>query len=146
MAGLSSLAAQRAALLLLLLWPTAQAAAAAAACFSAIYTFGDSTADVGESHYLPNITYNNNFRLPYGESYIAASGRWSNGRLIGDYLGMRHACPLKSDVCTSCAGTYIARMYICKSLVYIHTFVYVNECKTKPGTCCVITNTYSLQS
>lgn len=72
--------------LLLALWAAAAAVAPAAAHFSAIYTFGDSTADVGTNNYLPFFTNLTANFLPYGEHYIPGSGRFSDGRLVGDHF------------------------------------------------------------
>jgi hypothetical protein len=61
-----------------------------AACYSAIYSFGDSLADTG--NLLASTAagskpqYGN---LPYGQTYFRKpTGRFSDGRLIVDYIGM----------------------------------------------------------
>ncbi|CAI5487637.1 unnamed protein product [Closterium sp. Naga37s-1] len=53
--------------------------------FGAIYTFGDSLADVGNNNYGGPLFYRANFP-PYGMNFIPASGRFSDGKLIIDYL------------------------------------------------------------
>ncbi|GJP37345.1 hypothetical protein CLOM_g21762 [Closterium sp. NIES-68] len=58
----------------------------------AIFTFGDSTADVGENNYLPFSSFKANF-MPYGINYIPMSGRFSDGRLVGDFLGKLATMP-----------------------------------------------------
>ena len=64
------------------------------ACYSAIYSFGDSLADTGNSLSAAVATGLNqsqlNFgNLPYGETYFhKATGRYSDGRLIVDYIGL----------------------------------------------------------
>ncbi len=51
------------------------------------FVLGDSTLDVGENNYLPN-GYHANFP-PYGETFFhRPTGRFSNGRNMGDFIGM----------------------------------------------------------
>ncbi len=51
------------------------------------FVLGDSTLDVGENNYLPN-AYRANFP-PYGETFFhRPTGRFSNGRNMGDFIGM----------------------------------------------------------
>ncbi len=53
----------------------------------AYFVLGDSTLDVGENNYLPN-AYRANFP-PYGETFFhRPTGRFSNGRNMGDFIGM----------------------------------------------------------
>jgi len=53
----------------------------------AYFVLGDSTLDVGENNYLPN-AYHANFP-PYGETFFhRPTGRFSNGRNMGDFIGM----------------------------------------------------------
>lgn len=61
----------------------------AAACYPRVFSFGDSLADTGNYGFL----YGNNsgepaLRPPYGETFFhRATGRFSNGRLILDFIG-----------------------------------------------------------
>ncbi|CAI5470203.1 unnamed protein product [Closterium sp. Yama58-4] len=77
----------------------------------AIFTFGDSTADVGENNYLPFSTFKANF-LPYGIDYIPMSGRFSDGRLVGDflaqYVGLNPAPPLHQPKANFSTGVNFA--------------------------------------
>jgi len=57
----------------------------AAASVPAFFIFGDDFVDVGTNNYLKNATLKANFR-PYGENYIPASGRFSDGKLFVDYI------------------------------------------------------------
>ncbi|PUZ55577.1 hypothetical protein GQ55_5G223600 [Panicum hallii var. hallii] len=60
----------------------------AAACYPRVFSFGDSLADTGNFRYY----YGNNsgepaLRPPYGETFFRrATGRFSNGRLILDFI------------------------------------------------------------
>ncbi len=57
------------------------------------FVLGDSTLDVGENNYLPN-AYHANFP-PYGETFFhRPTGRFSNGRNMGDFIGMWGIFPL----------------------------------------------------
>ncbi|TVU35780.1 hypothetical protein EJB05_17683 [Eragrostis curvula] len=64
------------------------AAAPAAACFPRVFSFGDSLADTGNYRFFyVNDTREAALRLPYGETYFhRATGRFSNGRLIVDFI------------------------------------------------------------
>ncbi|CAI6012069.1 unnamed protein product [Closterium sp. NIES-65] len=54
--------------------------------FGAIFTFGDSLSDVGNNNYGRLVSfYRANFP-PYGMNFIPASGRFSDGKLVIDYL------------------------------------------------------------
>jgi hypothetical protein len=51
------------------------------------FVLGDSTLDVGENNYLPN-AFHANFP-PYGETFFhRPTGRCSDGRNMGDFIGM----------------------------------------------------------
>ncbi len=53
----------------------------------AYFVFGDSLLDVGENNYVPNAEYHANFP-PYGETFFhRPTGRFSNGRNLGDFFG-----------------------------------------------------------
>jgi hypothetical protein len=57
------------------------------------FVLGDSTLDVGENNYLPN-AYHANFP-PYGETFFhRPTGRFSNGRTVGDFIGKRGIFPI----------------------------------------------------
>jgi hypothetical protein len=54
----------------------------------AYFVFGDSVLDVGENNYVPNAEYHANFP-PYGETFFhRPTGRFSNGRNLGDFFGV----------------------------------------------------------
>ncbi|CAI5466547.1 unnamed protein product [Closterium sp. Yama58-4] len=72
----------------LLLFATALACvarAATAAKISQMYVFGDESADVGNANYFTRATVKAN-KLPYGVNFKPASGRFSDGKLVVDYL------------------------------------------------------------
>ena len=51
-----------------------------------LFVFGDSLFDAGNNNYI-NTSLRANFR-PYGESFFKhPTGRFSNGRLISDFIG-----------------------------------------------------------
>nr|XP_043630157.1 GDSL esterase/lipase At5g45960-like [Erigeron canadensis] len=64
---------------------------------SAVFVFGDSTVDPGNNNYLPTIARGN--YPPYGKDFHdhVATGRFSNGRLvtdfIGEFMGMKENLP-----------------------------------------------------
>lgn len=51
----------------------------------ALYVFGDSLSDAGNNNRFPT-QIRVNF-LPYGIDFIPASGRFSNGRIVPDFIG-----------------------------------------------------------
>ena len=55
---------------------------------SAVFVFGDSTVDPGNNNYLPTIARGN--FPPYGKDFEnhVPTGRFSNGRLVPDFVGM----------------------------------------------------------
>ncbi|KAH9565502.1 hypothetical protein CY35_04G081800 [Sphagnum magellanicum] len=59
----------------------------------AYFVFGDSVLDVGENNYVPNAEYHANFP-PYGETFFhRPTGRFSNGRNLGDFFAQALALP-----------------------------------------------------
>lgn len=57
------------------------------------FVLGDSTLDVGENNYLPN-AFHANFP-PYGETFFhRPTGRSSDGRNMGDFIGMWGIFPI----------------------------------------------------
>lgn len=68
---------------------TAAAAAATATKGPVTYVFGDSMSDVGNNNYFPLSLAKSNYPW-YGIDYPngEATGRFTNGRTIGDYMGM----------------------------------------------------------
>lgn len=52
------------------------------------YVFGDSMSDVGNNNYFPTSLAKSNYRW-YGIDYPGreATGRFTNGKTIGDYMG-----------------------------------------------------------
>lgn len=57
---------------------------------SAIFVFGDSTSDPGNNNYVTT-PFKSNFS-PYGRDFPnrIATGRFTNGRLAADFIGMLH--------------------------------------------------------
>ena len=51
-----------------------------------LFIFGDSLWDVGNNNDAPAWFNKANFH-PYGQDFIPASGRFSNGKIIPDFLG-----------------------------------------------------------
>lgn len=54
---------------------------------TAVFVFGDSTVDPGNNNYLPTIARGN--FPPYGRDFDnhESTGRFSNGRLVPDFVG-----------------------------------------------------------
>ena len=67
----------------------------AAACYPRVFSFGDSLTDTGNFRFY----YSNNsgepaLRPPYGETFFRrATGRFSNGRLVLDFIGINYIRP-----------------------------------------------------
>jgi hypothetical protein len=59
----------------------------------ALFVFGDSLFDVGNNNYINTTTdYQANFS-PYGETFFKfPTGRFSNGRVIPDFIGKKNIC------------------------------------------------------
>lgn len=55
---------------------------------SAVFVFGDSTVDPGNNNYLPTVARAN--FPPYGKDFVnhKPTGRFCNGRLVTDFIGM----------------------------------------------------------
>ncbi|CAM0946689.1 unnamed protein product [Alopecurus aequalis] len=72
----------------LLVLAAAQPGRAGPACYTRMFSFGDSLADTGNYRFVyPNQTYQPMLRLPYGETYFnKATGRFSNGRIMLDFI------------------------------------------------------------
>ena len=87
--GMASSASRTVMAVALLLLAAAQPARANPACFTRVFSFGDSLADTGNYGFVfPNDTWEPSQRLPYGETYFHnATGRFSNGRIIVDFIG-----------------------------------------------------------
>eukprot|EP00270_Netrium_digitus_P008776 TRINITY_DN2637_c0_g1_i1.p1 TRINITY_DN2637_c0_g1~~TRINITY_DN2637_c0_g1_i1.p1 ORF type:complete len:106 (-),score=4.18 TRINITY_DN2637_c0_g1_i1:231-548(-) len=69
-----------------------------------MYSFGDSTLDVGTLKYDEKLVSASKVALyyPYGLDYIVGSGRFCNGKLVIDYLGnCGRAHHLEYCFCTS---------------------------------------------
>ncbi|CAI5501473.1 unnamed protein product [Closterium sp. Naga37s-1] len=77
--------AARLSLLLLAALMACVARAATAAKISQMYVFGDESADVGNANYFNRAPVKAN-KLPYGVNFKPASGRFSDGKLVVDYL------------------------------------------------------------
>ncbi|CAI7858562.1 unnamed protein product, partial [Closterium sp. NIES-54] len=78
--------AARISLILLAALMACAAHAATAAKISQMYVFGDESADVGNANYFKQAAVKAN-KLPYGVNFKPASGRFSDGKLVVDYLG-----------------------------------------------------------
>ncbi|MED6149810.1 hypothetical protein PIB30_066152, partial [Stylosanthes scabra] len=89
-------------LLLLLLYVAAAASSDGPPrrCYNTIYSFGDSLADTGNLYYDPNIDSVPPKQIlvlnpPYGETFFHhPTGRWSNGRVIIDFIAEEMGIPL----------------------------------------------------
>lgn len=56
--------------------------------FIPLFIFGDSFLDAGNNNYINTTTYDQANFLPYGETYFKfPTGRFSDGRLISDFIG-----------------------------------------------------------
>lgn len=55
----------------------------------ALFTFGDSTVDPGNNNYIKTIPENQAHYKPYGQNgfFQHPTGRFSDGRIIVDYIG-----------------------------------------------------------
>ncbi|CAO2178982.1 unnamed protein product [Urochloa humidicola] len=76
-----------------LLFPMVVAAAAlagtapASACYTRLFSFGDSLADTGNYRFVCGDDSDPVLRLPYGETFFhRATGRFSNGRIVLDFI------------------------------------------------------------
>jgi phospholipase/lecithinase/hemolysin len=77
---MASFASMSVVAVVLLVLAAAQPARADGACYTRVFSFGDSLTDTGNNGAYPP--------WPYGETYFhKATGRSSNGRLIVDFIG-----------------------------------------------------------
>uniref|UniRef100_A0ACD5YB62 Uncharacterized protein n=1 Tax=Avena sativa TaxID=4498 RepID=A0ACD5YB62_AVESA len=92
------------ALTTLILLSSASCTATAAGKVPAIIVFGDSTVDSGNNNYIPTMARGN--FPPYGRDFEGgvATGRFSNGRLVTDFLS--EALGLASSVPAYLDGSY----------------------------------------
>lgn len=60
---------------------------------AALFIFGDSTVDVGNNNYITTTPENRADVKPYGQNgfFEGPTGRFSDGRVIVDYIGIIHA-------------------------------------------------------
>jgi phospholipase/lecithinase/hemolysin len=81
--------------LLLLVLAVAQPSRADTACFTRLFSFGDSLTDTGNFRFVfPNDTLAPGLSFPYGETFFQRpTGRFSNGRLIVDFIGTPRSHP-----------------------------------------------------
>ncbi|XP_065868419.1 GDSL esterase/lipase 1-like isoform X2 [Euphorbia lathyris] len=62
--------------------------------YSALFIFGDSLFDAGNNNYIQNATFKANF-WPYGQSFFNyPTGRFSDGRIIPDFIAEYEKLPL----------------------------------------------------
>lgn len=55
---------------------------------TALFIFGDSFLDVGNNNYINTTTLDQANFWPYGETYFKfPTGRFSDGRLVSDFIG-----------------------------------------------------------
>jgi hypothetical protein len=80
-------------LLLLVVHFSLSASSTAASKVSAIIVFGDSTVDPGNNNFIPTVAKSN--FPPYGRDFDGgvATGRFSNGRLVTDFLSEAFGLP-----------------------------------------------------
>lgn len=82
------------AFIVIIYWHSWRPSYAAAVCHSAIYSFGDSLADTGNWLASNPAAAGNIARSPYGETYFnRATGRFSDGRLVVDYIAQASGLP-----------------------------------------------------
>ncbi|CAO2170810.1 unnamed protein product [Urochloa humidicola] len=63
-------------------------AAPASGCYTRLFSFGDSLADTGNHRFFYANDSDPVLRLPYGETFFhRATGRFSNGRIVLDFIG-----------------------------------------------------------
>jgi hypothetical protein len=56
--------------------------------YKALFIFGDSFLDAGNNNYINTTSLDQANFLPYGETYFKfPTGRFSDGRLISDFIG-----------------------------------------------------------
>jgi phospholipase/lecithinase/hemolysin len=86
---MSSFATMSVLAVVLLVLAVAQPSRADTPCYKRLFSFGDSLTDTGNFHFVfPNDTLKPGLSLPYGETFFhSATGRFSNGRLIVDFIG-----------------------------------------------------------
>ena len=59
----------------------------------ALFIFGDSYLDAGNNNYLTTTTLDQANFWPYGETYFKfPTGRFSDGRLVSDFIGKINMC------------------------------------------------------
>ena len=63
-------------------------AAPASACYTRVFSFGDSLADTGNYRFFYTNGSDPVLRLPYGETFFhRATGRFTDGRIVLDFIG-----------------------------------------------------------
>lgn len=62
----------------------------------ALFIFGDSTVDPGNNNYIDTVPENKADYKPYGQNgfFEKPTGRFSDGRVIVDFIGMMHEYPI----------------------------------------------------
>lgn len=84
-------------------------ARAAAACYPRLFSFGDSLSDTGNLPFLyGHDTGEPALRPPYGETFFhRATGRFSDGRLVVDFIGTLATAPSSVDRSTGGSRTVL---------------------------------------
>ena len=100
----------------------------------ALFIFGDSVFDAGNNNYINTITdYQANYE-PYGENFFKYStGRFSDGRIIPDFIGTKYCYECVFFTIESEFLLYILTIFdlfqpslqICRSLHHIYTLVII---------------------
>lgn len=56
--------------------------------YTSLFIFGDSFLDAGNNNYINTTSFDQANFLPYGETYFKfPTGRFSDGRLVSDFIG-----------------------------------------------------------
>ena len=100
----------------------------------ALFIFGDSVFDAGNNNYINTITdYQANYE-PYGENFFENStGRFSDGRIIPDFIGTKYCYVCVCFTIESEFLLYILTIFdlfqpslqICRSLHHIYILVII---------------------
>ena len=85
-------------------------AAPAFACYTRVFSFGDSLADTGNYRFFYRNDSDPVLRLPYGETFFhRATGRFTDGCIVLDFIGtyaISHNAPCYCYPSTSHRGSF----------------------------------------